>query len=273
MVGIFLAGLFCIQCTRTEAFRQSEFVVAISGKTLGHNAPETVKSLEALAKTDHIALLERCVSNYEGSYKDFTCTFIKQERLNGSLKPEQWIDVKFMEAPFSVAMRWTKNAPLGDRVIYVEGKYGNNMLVNPKGVLSALVGTVTRKPDDAQAMQNTLRPVNMFGFKRGMDNLLNVYRKARNNGDLKEEFGGYAKVAGRDTLVLVRHLPPKGDYPSEKTITYIDLDYMLPVCIEGYNWQGELVCRYIYKDIQFNVALNDADFLPETNGMKAPKQN
>lgn len=273
IVGIFLAGLFCIQCTRTEAFKESKYIIAISGHDLGQLAPDAALELEELAKTDQIALLERCLENYQANYSDFTCTFIKQEMIHGALKPEQEITVKHIAEPFSVAMEWLTNAPVGDRVLYVEGKNGDQMLVRPKSpLLQVLVGGhVTRPPDGAEAMKNTLRPVNLFGFGRSLQSLLDVYRAAEEAGDLKTAVGEYAEVAGQKCLVLVRYLPAKPEYPAYKTIVYIDLAHMVPICIEGYDWDEQLICRYIYKDLKFNIGLSADDFLPEANGMTAKK--
>ena len=271
LVGLMIAGLFCIQCTKTEAFRTSEHVQAIDSVKLDGLSLAALAEVDRLARKDHIALLQRCLEHYQGLYGDYTCTLIKQERINGSLKHEQAIEVKFLQEPFSVAMKWIKNPPIGEAVIYVEGKYNGDMLVKPRGLLYSLAGTVRRKPDSKQAMQNTLRPVNDFGLERSLENLLAVYRQAKANDDLKEACGGFAKVDGRQTVVLVRYLPPTQDYPAWKTVTYIDVERLLPVCIEGYDWDGELACRYIYNDVKFNVGLTDDDFLPEANGMKAPK--
>ena len=254
LVGLMLAALFCIQCTRTDAFRQSSFVTAISGKVVGNNAPNVLSEVDRLAKSDHIGLLEYCLDKYNGRYGDYTCTFIKQERINGTVGKQQEIFVKFLDSPYSVAMAWTaKTAPIADRVLYVEGKYDGQMLVRPKGFLGVLVGTVARRPDSPEAMRNTLRPVNMFGFERMMKNLLNVYGQARKNGDLKQAFGGYAEVAGRKAVALIRYLPPKDDYQAHKTVIYIDLEYLLPIGEESYDWDDALCYRYFYKDIKFNV--------------------
>ena len=271
LVGVMIAGLFCIQCTRTEAFRESDFVQAISGKDFGSTPPGALAEIDRLAKSDHVALLERCLANYQGRYRDYACTFIKQERINGALGKQQWIDVKFMDEPFSVAMKWTQNAPLGEAALYVEGKYNNQMLVKPTGLWGKLLGTVVRQPDGKEAMQNTLRPINLFGFERGLENLLAVYRQAKQNGDLKEEFGGYADVAGRKTVVLVRQLPPKHDYPAAKTLVFVDVDRLVPVRIEGYDWDNQITSQYTYKDVKLNTGLTEDDFLPEANGMKPPQ--
>ena len=270
LVGLLLIGLFCIQCTRTEAFKQSSFISVIDGKVLGHNDPIVVKRLETLARTDHVALLNDCLRHCRQNYRDYTCTLIKQERIGGQLGREQWIDVKFLGQPFSVAMKWTRNAPIGDQVLYVEGRYDNKMLVKPKGLLGNLVGTVLRQPDGSDALKNTLRPVNLFGFERNMQNLLQVYAQARKNGDLKEGFDGYREVAGRKALLLTRFLPAAHDYPAQKTLIFIDAEYLVPICVEAYDWNDKLSSRYLYKDVKFNVGLASDDFLPEANGLPEP---
>ncbi|MFA6132890.1 MAG: DUF1571 domain-containing protein [Phycisphaerae bacterium] len=272
LVGVLVASLFCILCSRTEAFRQSHLLVAVAGQAVGENALSVQATVEKLARTDHVALLEYCLKNYEGRYHDYTCTLIKQEQINHVVGKEQQMDVKFLDAPFSVAMKWTpETAPVGDRVVYVEGKYGNQMLVRPKGMLGQLVGTVMRQPDGAEAMKNTLRPVNKFGFKNSLEALLTVYRQAQAAGELKEDFGGYAEVDGRKSIVLVRHLPPRDQYPSCKTVTFIDMEYLVPIAIEGYDWEQKLSSRYIFRNIKFNMGLTPSDFLPTANDMKMPK--
>ena len=272
MVGLLLAALFCIQCTRTgEAFRPSQRVVAVGGQAVGEMPAEEVKGLLNLAKTDHIALLERCLENYQACYRDYTCTFLKQERIRSRVSQEQVIHVKFMQEPYSVAMEWTpQTAQRGDRVIYVEGKYDGQMLVRPTGMLGNLLGTVKRAPDSPEAMQSTLRPVNQFGFERSLQNLLTVYRKAAKLGDLRQESLGVVNVSGRRAVALVRHLPAEQDYPSCKTITYIDMEYLVPILIEAYDWEGNPTSSYAFTDVKFNIGLSEQDFLPQANQMKAP---
>lgn len=271
-VGLLLAVLFCIQCTSSQAVRDSKFVTVIDGQTLGGNSPEVLAKVRKLAQTDHIALLEYCLANYDSRYRDYTCRFFKHEKIGGQLGQEQRIAVKCKESPYSVAMKWVENPPQADRIVYVEGKYGNQMLVRPANAfLRSLVGgTVLRQPDGQEAMESTLRPVNMFGFKRSAKSLLEVYRKAKQAGDLKEEFGGFAKVAGRESIVLVRYLPAKKDYPAHKTLTYVDLEYLVPIGVESFDWDGKLCFRYIYEDVKFNVGLTSEDFLPKANDMAAP---
>ena len=269
LVGLLLIGLFCIQCIPTNDVGKGQTLIA---KAVPEDPAAKVRKVVKLAQTDQTALLDYCQENYARNYRDYTCTLLKQERINGELGPEQEVQVKFLGSPFSVAMNWITNSPIGDRILYVEGKHDNNMIVRPKAKLLQMItgGAVLRKPDGAEAMKNTLRPVNLFGFQRGMNELIKVYRQAKEAGDLKETFGQFADVAGRRTLVLERYLPPKNDYPAAKTLVYIDMEYLVPVCIEGYDWENRLSSRYLFKDIRFNVGLTADDFLPEANGITLP---
>lgn len=272
LVGCLLVGLFCIQCIPTGQQDHGNTLIAMDQ---GANPHYVAEQLVHLAKTDHIALLKYCHDNCARRYRNYTCTLLKQERIKGALGEEQEVQVKFMDSPFSVVMKWVRNAPIADTMLYVEGKHDDRMIVRPKsGLLRILTGgSVFRKPDGPDAMKNTLRPVSLFGFQRGMRELLKVYVAARQAGDLDQRFGGFAEVAGRKTIVLERYLPPKDNYPARKTVIHIDPEYLVPICIEGFDWDDRLSCRYIYRDIQLNVDLTEDDFLPEANGIKAPKKN
>jgi hypothetical protein len=269
LVGVLLAALFCIQCTSSVTVPSPgspAVALASTAPAEGVNA-----QLVELAKTDHAKLLELCRRNYDRQVRDYTCTLIKQERINGKVGEVQHANVKFLDEPFSVALHFVKNVPIGERVLYVQGRYDNQMLVKPKGWLGNVFGTVQREPDGPQARQNSLQPISNFGFANSIDRLLEVYQAADERGHLTEEFGGYAEVEGRKTIVLVRKLPAKNDYPAARTLTYVDTERLVPVMVEGFDWDDEFICRYVYKDVAFNVGLQSSDFTPKANEMTEPK--
>ena len=269
VVGVLLTAMFCIQCTQPNNFNGGMEVTAIAGASARQTSPDRIKELERLARTDHVGLLRQAMKNYRNSYRDYTCTFTKHERINGQFRKEQEIEVKFLDTPFSVAMRWTKNAPVGDRVLYVEGKYNGQMLVQPKGLL-AWIGTVKRAPDGPDAMANTRRPVTLFGFKRLMESLLKVNELASSRGEGKFTFEGY-RTEAKKVMVLKRVLPPKKDYPAKTTTWYLDIDHLVPIGLEASDWDDQKTCRYSYSNVKFNVGLTEDDFTPEANGMKLKK--
>jgi len=266
-VGLFLLTLVCIHFAEPKESVDDRSLVgpAIAAPVETVVDSRTVR-LEDLAKTDHLALLRKCLQHYELSVRDYTCRFIKRERISGRLGRAQEIDVRFMDHPFSVAMRWRKNAPISDRALFVEGAHGGNMLLRPKGLLS-IVGTVRRKPDSEQVMANTLRPISRFGFKRSLSSLIGVYELAAKRGDLKTRFVGRKEVDGREAFVLERILPARPDYPAHRTLVYIDAERLLPICVEAWNWDNKLMYRYIFGDVKLNVGLTADDFTTKANGL------
>ena len=144
-------------------------------------------------------------------------------------------------------------------------------LRQPSG-LGWLVGTVPRNPKGKDVMAHALRPITMFGFRRGLENLLKVYEEAVRRGEAVNTFEGYELVGGRSAMKLVRTLPKRDDYPAGKTVVYVCVDRLLPIRLEGYDWDGELFCEYEYRDVDFSAKLTDADFTPEANDMKPLKK-
>ena len=276
LVGLLLVGLFfALFARQTVAVKPAEVTVTvIDGEALAEMTTEATLTLEELARTDHIALLEMCLENAR-QYNDYTLTFIKQERIKGKVRDQQTVEAAFRRLPFSVAMAWTENPPKGDRVLYVEGMWDGQMLVRPtSGFLRGLAGgQVLRDPTSKEVMESTLRPVTMFGFENSLESLLAVYRTAQERGDLVEEFGGLVEIDGRPALMLIRRLPAADDYPAGRTVTYIDMEYLVPVMVEGYDWstpEPEFMCRYLFTNIRFNVGLPDDRFTPEANDMNSP---
>jgi hypothetical protein len=273
LVGLSLAGMIFVLSRTGQAEKDAQYATAVSGKMVGKNSSAVLAKMETLAKSDHIALLEFCQSHYRDTYHDYTCLLQKQERMGGILGQVQEVDVKFMGEPFSVSMHWIKNHPsIADRVLYVEGKWNDQMIVRPSGLLSFL-GPQFRPPGGADALKSSLKPITAFGIERTTRSLIDVYTLAQKNGDLRQEFGGYAKVDGRNALVLVRYLPCKPEYPGWKTLTYIDLEYIEPIMLETYGWDDEhlLSCRYVFRNTKFNVGLTKEDFLPQANEMIEPR--
>ena len=183
-------------------------------------------------------------------------------------------------------MRWTKNAPLGDAILYVDGKYPDKkgksqMVVRPaSSFLQRLVGSVLRLPDGPDAMKNTLRPCTMFGFSNSLKSLIRVYELTRKNKEGTENFGfadkkgnqvQFAKVGGRECLVLVRYLPYRKEYPAKKTLVFIDLEWLVPLRVLGYDWDDRLSCDYQFHNVDFDVTLRAEDFTPRIQRDQSPQ--
>lgn len=227
---------------------------------------ELIRQMITLAENDHIALLEMAVDRYDRTIRDYSGTFIKQERIKGELGPVQVIAFKFRQEPFSLFMEWKEN-PLGaDRLLYVEGKNDDKMLIHPTGLLKWLK-CLKLSPNSKQARKSTLRPCEKFGFRRNMLEALKVYRLAKQNDELTIKSSGPETIDGREYLILERTLPEKKGYSTARLVVHLDLEYVLPVQITCYDRQGNLISRYAFADLKFNTNLTDRDFQPKANNL------
>lgn len=219
-----------------------------------------------LAGTDHISMLKMAIANYDENIRDYTGTFHKQERIRGRMGKKQVISFKYREKPFSVAMNWDKNAGSADRLLFVEGNNDNLMLVHPTGILS-WIKSVKLDPNGKDALKCNLRPCDVFGFRRNMLEALKIYVKAYENGDLESKSLGVEVVDGREYLTIERILPEKTgmDYPAARLLVRVDLEYLVPVEMKAYGWDGDVISEYGFSDLEFNVGLGNGDFSPKTN--------
>jgi len=227
---------------------------------------ELTRQIINLAETDHIALLRMAIDRYDRTIRNYTGTFIKQERIDNRLGPRQVIAFKFRQKPFSLFMEWKEN-PLGaDRMLFVEGQNNDKMLVHPTGLLKWLK-CIKLDPDGKQARKCTLRTCREFGFRRNMLKALKTYQSAKQNGELTMTSSGLRIINGRRCLVLERILPERKEYSTARLVVRLDLEYLLPVQIECYDWEGDLIGRYSFTDLKFNTSLTDKDFDPKANNL------
>ena len=214
---------------------------------------------------------------------NYTALFGKQENLGGMTglkKPEQ-MKVRFREKPFSIAMAWTVNAGLADRMLYVAGRWKDRqgrdlMLVRPKGAVAQFLAgkSLLRRPDGPDAMKSALRPCTKFGLRNTIADLERVYKAATAKKECHEFFLGQT-VHGNDKTpcyVIARLLPNKRpEYPAKTTYIFLDRKTFLPLRIIGYDWNDKLQCDYQYLSIKFNAGLTDAHFTPAACKIEPPK--
>src|SRR5437660_561891 len=63
-----------------------------------------------------------------GRVRDYMGTLVKQERVGGQLQPEQFIELRVRQAPFSVYLKWQGPKQfVGQEAMFVAGKNNNEM--------------------------------------------------------------------------------------------------------------------------------------------------
>ena len=229
-------------------------------------APLSLSRLQELAQNDYAALFEQMCKNYHANVRDYTGLLSKTERIGGKLGRSQEISFKFMEEPFSLVMNWTKNPGSTDRLLYVDGANGNNMLVHPTGLFS-WIKSVRRKPNCKDAMKANLYPCNRFGFGRMLQRLQDIHRIARQNGPVRTNYIGLANVDERTCLEMQVDLPDSKGLNIARCNMKIDAEYLVPVELSSFDKKGNLISRYAFSNLKFNVGLNNQHFSPAANGL------
>ncbi len=213
----------------------------------------------------------RLIADARQSYQavqDYTCTFIKRERLGTQVQPEQLIAMKVRTQPFSVYMRWPRPGPMqGQEVCYVAGRNNGMMRAHSTGLLG-VVGFISMDPRDPRALETSRHAIT----EAGIGNLIERYGQAwelenrLNRTQLRiQEYD----VGGRRCMRVetVHADNANRQIPFYRSIVYFDKQNHLPIRVENYDWPrpgvdpaGALVESYSYLDLRLNVGLSDAVF-------------
>ena len=219
-----------------------------------------------LAKNDPESLLKISLDHFDATVSDYTGRIYKQERIKGKLGKEQIVEFKFIEKPYSIFMRWEKNAGKIDKLLYVENQNKNKMLIHPTGLL-AFIKSVQRDPRDKEVMKSTLKPCTEFGLLKVMQRLIKEYDPVNGNPKITMKFVKTFEKDKRKYILLEQTFddPVKGAIA--KRMTIYDIELMLPTERQGYDSNGKLLYQYAYKELKFNTGLKDEDFTPKANGL------
>ncbi len=239
---------------------------------------------ERLLRQDPLAALIETRQRHLQEVTDYRCTMIKQELLGSGMSAEQEIEVRFRQAPYSVMMEWVRNAGLASRVLYVKGQWTNpqaedpahreRAVCQPGAVAKLFVKSIKMPIHGSMARRTARRSIDEFGFGRTLDLLIKYCEIAKSRDELRLTFRGSTHFDGRPVWVIRRHLPYTGEggrYPDRSTDIFIDQEYRVPVAVYCYSddahSSANLLGKYEYRDIRFNVGLTEADFEPATYGM------
>jgi hypothetical protein len=239
---------------------------------------------ERLLRQDPLSALLESRRRHVREVTDYRCTMIKQELLGSGMSAEQEIEVRFRQEPYSVMMEWVRNAGLASRVLYVRGKWTDPQaedptlrelaVCQPGAVAKLFVKSIKMPIHGSMARRTARRSIDEFGFGRTLDLLIKYCQIAKSRDELRLTFRGSTHFDGRPVWVIRRHLPYTGEagiYPDRSTDIFIDQEYYVPVAVYCYSDEDHkptnLLGKYEYRDIRFNVGLTPGDFEPGTYGM------
>ena len=197
--------------------------------------------------------------------RDYQCTFIKRELLNGAVLT-QTMEMKLREEPFSVYLKYQDPNP-GREILFVSGQNDNKLLAHEGSGLKAIVGTVPLALDAPQVRSENRHPITEIGMRNLIDKVIKQWEFEGQFGETTVQYFPDAKIGGVSCPAIeCTHPQPRRQFPFQITRMYIDSQSNLPVRIENYGFpsaagqEPPLVEEYTYVKLQTNVGLSNNDF-------------
>ncbi len=223
-----------------------------------------------------LELAQRGLTQLRTTIKDYSCTVVKRERIDGKLGEHEYIFAKIRHEPFSVYLYFlAPEAVKGQEVIYVDGHNDGNMLAHAGSGVRAMVGTVSLKPNGSLAMQGNRYAITEIGVENLARRLVEVAEHDKQFGECEVNFYPNAKVNGRVcTCVQVVHPVPRRNFRFHLARVFIDDELLIPIRYEAYDWPHEeggqpvLMEEYTYMNVKINNGFTDADFDPKNTAYK-----
>jgi outer membrane lipoprotein-sorting protein len=192
----------------------------------------------------------------------YTATFLIQERVDGELRPEQRLVLKFKK-PFRVYLRWLTGKNEGRQALYPAGADGNELWVRVPMLVEAV--TVSLDPQSSRARKGGRHPITDIGIGRLLELFSgNTYRGLQRS-ELTVADGGQHATFDRATQRYTLHFPtdPAKGYYCMTALIDVDREPRLPIYAEIFDWDGQLIERYGYLDLRLNPGLTKEDFDPK----------
>jgi hypothetical protein len=212
-----------------------------------------------------LAWMQEAKRNYT-AVKDYTCTLVSQENVNGKLLDQNIIQMKVKTTPFSVHMRWIKpDKSANQELAFVLGKNNNKMRVK-----SRILGAgffVSIDPNDKRVTQHSRHTILEAGIGNMIEQTINQWEKDRVLDKTQVKTANFL-CNGRDCYrIELTRVQKSPAFYCHRSVIFLEKDSKLPIRLENYGWpreggpaDGELLESFSYVNLQFNVGLKDADF-------------
>lgn len=241
-------------------------------RVASRSKPADPKPAPAPVADDPIARAKQAIADCRAKYagvRDYTCTFVKRERLDGRLLPAHVMDMKARATPPSIYFKF-RTPNKGREAIYVAGRNGGRVVAHDVGIGKFLAGTMNLDPRGAMAMEDCRHPITEAGIGALIATVADRW-----DAELTPEESLVALNPGLRigkhgcTMIEVVHPSRHPQFLFHKVRLYIAHEHGLPIRYEAFDWPSrpgvapELVEEYSYLDLKLNVGLGDRDFDPD----------
>jgi len=198
---------------------------------------------------------------------DYTCTFIKQERIGKKLLPPQTILMKGRTNPHSIYFSF-QTVHKGREAIYFPAKFSNKLVAHEGGWTGYLAGTMQLDPLGRLAMSDNRHPVSEAGINKLVARVHDSWHHhLQPEHDITIERG--LSLANRSsTLVQTKHDIRSPQFQYHMVQIFFDDELGLPVRFVGFDWPSapgqppQMLEDYQFVNLRLNTGLTNLDFDP-----------
>lgn len=213
----------------------------------------------------------RLVAKARESYsqvRDYSCTMIKRERIEGKLQPDNVISMKVRAEPFAVSLKWQEpRALMGQEACYVLGRNGGKIRAKAAGALG-FVGFVSLDANDPRVRKTSRHSITESGLGNLLQQLSDGWALEKRLNQTLVQIAEYTMNQRPCIRVETTHpIEASETFPFHRTVVYFDKEHNLPVRVECYDYPrfegdpGEIVEMYSYLNLEVNVGLGDDAFV------------
>ncbi len=228
-------------------------------------------SLEKASGAESIDRARKTVAECQSRYRsihDYTCTFVKRERIEGRLTEPHIMAMKVRTHPNSLYVKF-QQPNRGREAIYIHGRNSGRIVAHDVGLGKLLAGNLHLDPRGTMAMEENRHPITEAGIGPLIDTVARHWAAELTPGESRVKLNPSARLGNRSCTVIESVHPQRSSaYLFHMVKLYIDHEHNLPIRFEAYDWPRhpgaapELVEEYSYLDLKINVGLREHDFDP-----------
>lgn len=218
-----------------------------------------------------IRALKASGEHIDKNIRDYSCTLVKRERVDGELGDPQHIFMKIRQEPFSVYMSFLQPYQ-GREVVYVAGENQNEMVVLEAGWKRKVLGKLHLDPEGTVAMSGQKYPITRVGIRNLTTRLVEMFEADTKFAECEVTSKPDMKIAGRSTtLIQIVHPIARQNFHHHVARIFMDNELGIPIHYDAFTWpaqsgqQPPLELSYTYTNLKLNNGYTNRDFDTENN--------
>ncbi len=172
----------------------------------------------------------------------------RQEKVGDTLQPAEKVVLSILRQPRSVRLEWREGPNQGREVLFTEGG-----LMHVKMPNNPIMPRISIAPDNPLALRNSRHPINEAGLDTIVSQLEQTvaHQESRTSGADQVFYRGVeSPLPGAPACHKLERFTATG----ETWLVYLDQQTHLPYLVQGVDAQQALLERYVFQNIQTNLA-------------------